>query len=43
MKYVLTFLVIVCVGGGVALSLVGVPAPKSDMRIPITLNDQNKK
>lgn len=43
MKYIFTFLVIVIVGGGIALSLVGVPAPKSEVRIPITVNEQPKK
>lgn len=43
MKYFLTFLVIVIVGGGIALSLVGIPAPKSEIRLPITINVQDKK
>lgn len=43
MKYILTFLIIVIVGGGIALSLIGVPAPKSDMRIPIAINAQDNK
>jgi hypothetical protein len=43
MKYILTFLVIVVVGGGIALSFVGIPAPTSEMRLPITLNVQDKK
>lgn len=43
MKYILTFLVIVIIGGGIALSLVGIPAPKSDMRLPIAINVQDKK
>ncbi|MDP3935867.1 MAG: hypothetical protein Q8Q56_02635 [Alphaproteobacteria bacterium] len=43
MKYILTFLVIVIIGGGIALSLVGIPAPKSDMSLPIAINVQDKK
>jgi hypothetical protein len=42
MKYILTFLVIVIVGGGIALSLVGIPAPKSETRLPIAINVQEK-
>lgn len=38
MKYILTFLLIVLVGGGVALALIGIPAPKSNVRIPISIN-----
>jgi hypothetical protein len=43
MKYILTFLIIVVVGGGIALSLIGVPAPKADMHIPIAINVPNNK
>ena len=43
MKYILTFFVIIIIGGGIALSLVGIPAPTSDMRIPIAIDVQNKK
>lgn len=42
MKYILTFLMIVLIGGGIALSFVGIPAPKSDMRIPIAINVSQK-
>lgn len=38
MKYLLIFTAVVVVGGGVALSLVGVPAPKTDLNIPIAVN-----
>lgn len=41
MKYLLVFLLTVLVGGGIALSLVGVPSPKSDMRVPIQVNVQH--
>jgi hypothetical protein len=43
MKYLLTFLLIVVVGGGIALSMIGVPAPKSTMRIPIAINVKTSK
>lgn len=43
MKYIFTFMVIVIIGGGIALSLVDIPAPKSDVRIPIAIDVQNKK
>lgn len=42
MKYILTFLIIVLIGGGIALSFIGIPAPKSDMRIPIAINVSQK-
>lgn len=38
MKYLLTFLIVALVGGGIALSFVGIPAPKTEMRIPIAVN-----
>jgi hypothetical protein len=41
MKYALIFLLVVVVGGGIALSLMGIPAPKSEQRIPITVNVKN--
>jgi hypothetical protein len=37
MKYILVFVGIFIIGGSVAVSMIGVPAPKRELHIPISL------
>lgn len=41
MKYLLTFLIIVLIGSGIALSVIGIPAPVTETTINVPINVQN--
>lgn len=40
-KIILTFLLVVLVGGGVMLSMVGIPSPKKEIRRSVSIKDND--